>query len=257
MITDGDRQARMEMLRGCAEWAGYGEAYDLWYTWGMATSQWREQWAGRVRTPEDMVRFVDAVGCCASKPLTAYPDFPSQSEALGEIAVGTTDPWFWKDDLHAEKRLYYTRVFGGQPGFISTEMLPVLIATNGAVFDELVFDGLVSPEMQDIYRAIETHGPIPIRNLKRMLGPDGQRASTRVLHDLERQFIIAKTGITGRTRGTYGYIWDLAERWMPETLVAADGLGRPTAVAVIREHLAAFDVPPDSPFYVKVLGWAP
>jgi hypothetical protein len=216
---------------------------------------WREQWAGRMCTPEDMVRFVDAVGCCMKQVLPAYPDFPSQSAVIGEIDAATTDPWFWKDDLHIEKRLYYTRVFGGQPGFVSFAMLPALIATNGRVADELLFDGMLTPEARQIYDTIEAHGPIPIRDLKRLLTPDAERAANRIIHDLERQFIIAKTGITGRTRGTYGYIWDLAERWVPDELAAADRLGATTAMAIIREHFEAFGIPPDSAFYAKALGW--
>lgn len=219
--------------------------------------QWRERWAGKVRTPDDMVRFMDAVGCCTSKELPDYPDFPSQSAVIGELDAATTDPWFWKDDLHVEKRLYYTRVFGGRPGFISLTLLPALIATNGRAADELLFNGLLSPEARQIYQTIESQGPIPSRELKRLLTPDTERAANRVLHDLERQFIITKTGITGRTRGTYGYIWDLLERWAPDLLVAADRLGHMTATAMIREHLAAFNVPPDSPFYARVLGWLP
>ena len=221
----------------------------------MQARRWREQWAGTVRTPEDMVRFVDEVGCCTANELPGYPVFPSQSAVLGKIDAGTTDPWFWKDDLHIEKRLYYTRVFGGQPGFVSMQMLPALMATNGAVADELLFDGMLSPEARQIYHTIAAHGPIPIKELKLLLTPDVKRSVNRVLHDLERQFIITKAGITGRTRGTYGYIWDLVERWVPDMLVAADRLGRTAAIVIIREHLATFGVPPDSPFYLKVLGW--
>ena len=221
------------------------------------SEQWREQWSGKVRTPDDMVRFVDAVGCCTSKELPDYPDFPSQSEVIGEIDAETTDPWFWKDDLHIEKRLYYTRVFGGQPGFVSMSLLPAFISTNGGVADELLFNGMLSPEARQVYDTIEAQGPISSINLKLLLTPDAKRAANRVLHELDHQLIITKTGITGRTRGTYSYILDLLERWAPDMLVAADRLGRATAMAMIREHLAAFGVPPDSPFYAKVLGWAP
>lgn len=218
-------------------------------------SQWREEWAGNVRTPDDMVRFIDAVGCCSKQELPRYPDFPNQSEVIGHIDASTTDPWFWKDDLHIEKKLYYTRVFGGQPGFISFAMLPAYIATNGVVADELLYNGMLSVEAIQIFHTIEAHGPIPIKELKRLLTPDAKRAANRILHDLDRQFIITKTGITGRTRGTYGYIWDLVERWIPDMLVAADNIGRTKAMDMIREHLSAFGVPPDSQFYLKVLGW--
>lgn len=224
---------------------------------GIQAGQWRERWAGRVHAPEDLVRFVDAVGCCTKVPPAGYPDFPNLCEAMGELDPSAPDTWFWKDDLHVEKRIYYTRVIGGQPGFVSCSLLPVLMATNGAVADEMIFSGAMSSETQSIYHAIEAHGPIPIRELKRMLTPDAKRGADRVLIELERKFLITKTGITGRTRGTYGYIWDLVERWTPELLSAAGRLGRNPAEATLREHLAAFGVQPDSPFYTKLLGWTP
>ncbi len=220
-----------------------------------SADQWRGQWTGMVHNPEDMVRFVDAVGCCTSKELPGYPDFPNQDAAIGKLDANSPDTWFWKDDLHAEKRIYYTRVFGGQPGFLSYALLPALMATNGAVADELLFNGMLTPEAQQIYRSIEAYGPIAIRNLKRMLTPDAKQGANRVLIELERKFLITKTGISGRTRGTYGYIWDLVERWLPEMLLAADRLGRKQAEAILREHMTAFGVGPDSKFYAKVLGW--
>ena len=218
----------------------------------MQTSEWREQWAGNVHSPEDFVRFINAVGCCTRLPMPRYPDFPDQATVVGKLEPGSTDTWFWKDDLHAEKRLYYTRVFGGQPGFLSNSLLPALIATNGMTFDELDYAGLLTAgSMRQIYAVIEAHGPIPIRQLKRLLTPDAQRAADRTLTELERRFIITKTGITGRTRGTYGFIWDLVERWMPDMLTAADRLGHKQATAVIQNHLAGFGISAGSEFYAR------
>lgn len=208
---------------------------------------------GTVHTPEDLVRFVDAVGCCTGLP--GYPEFPDSKAVFGEIDAAAPDPWFWKDDLHIAKRLYYTRVFGGNPGYLSNALLPAFIATNGAVVDELLVTGGLSPEAQQVYRIIDEFGPIPVRNLKKQLTPDAKRSADTILQFLERRFIITKTDITGRGRGMYGYVWDVTERWMPEMLAAADRLGRKAAQAVIREHLASFNIPHDSPFYRKILGW--
>lgn len=216
---------------------------------------WRQKWAGNVHNPDDFVRFVDDVGCCTWHELPGFSDFPCQDDAMGRLDPGAGDTWFWKDDLHAEKRVYYTWLFGGQPGFISFGMLPAFIATNGMTIDEVQYDGLLTPETQQVYRAIEEYGPVPIRELKDMLGPDAKRACTRVLHELDRWFIATKTGISGRTRHTYGYIWDLVERWIPDVLTAADGLGRKNAEAAVRERLAGFGIGEDSPFCEKVLGW--
>lgn len=208
-----------------------------------------------MHNPEDFVRFIDSVGCCMRLPMPKYPDFPNQREVIGKVDPDAPDQWFWKDDLHAEKRIYYTRVFGGQPGYLSYSQLPAFIAANGAVVDELLYEGLMTVEAQQLYTAIEQYGPIPIKELKRMLTPDARRAATKNLHGLERRFIITKTGITGRTMGTYGYIWDLLERWAPEMLAAADKIGRECGMTRIREHLARYGIPTDSAFYQKVLGW--
>ncbi len=221
----------------------------------MQKSMWREKWTRAVQSPDDMVHFVEEVGCCTSNELPGYPEFPYQSAVIGDVTAGVPDPWFWKDDLHTEKRLYYTRVFGGQPGFIANALLPVLLMTNGAVADELIFTGGMSLETQEIYRLIERLGPISIKDMKRQLAPDALHGVSRVLHELDRQFIITKTGITGRVRSTYGYIWDLVERWMPDILVAADQLGRAPAKAIMNDQLAAFGILPDSPFYRKVMRW--
>jgi hypothetical protein len=208
-----------------------------------------------VRTPDELVAFVDAQGCCTIDALPGYPSFPAQSAVIGDVDPAVPHPWFWKDDLHVERRLYYTRVFGNRPGYVSNELLPVLVATNGAVADELIMRGALTVRAQMIYGIIEQHGPIPTKDLKRLLTPDDRRTADTALHDLDRRFIITKTGITGRTLGTYSYVWDLVERWMPDVLAAADRLGRQTAMEVMREHLASFGITGDSPFTRKVLGW--
>ena len=219
----------------------------------MTSPKWLSQWRNHVQTQDDLVRFVDDVGFCTINQLDAYPDFPSQEVAMGRHDVlGHT--WFWKDDLHAQKRIYYCRVFGGKPGFISFGLLPAFIATNGETVDELTTYGVMPVTTENIYRIIEQRGPIPIRELKSLLGPDARKASASVLIDLERKFIITKTGISGRERATYGYIWDLAERWIPDAFEAADALGVKSAREVIRTRLAELGVT-DEPFTTRILHW--
>jgi len=45
--------------------------------------------------------------------------------------------------------------------------------------------------------------------------------AARALVELQRRFLICKVDLTGRTRGTYSYIWDLAERFWPQAFVDA------------------------------------
>ncbi|MHB9023116.1 MAG: AlkZ-related protein [Armatimonadota bacterium] len=220
----------------------------------MQTSTWCDRWQGNVRTEDDLVRFVDDIGCCTIDRLPKYPDFPSQGVAMGRDSV-LGETWFWKDDLHTDRRLYYTRIFAGKPGYISLELLPAFIATNGAVMDELALTGGATVLERELYRLIEEMGPIPIKSLKKQLGEAEKRAAAQCLINLESRFLITKVDITGRERGTYGYVWDLTERFCPEALAASDRLGVKRARAIIRERLASFGIPADSPFYSRALGW--
>jgi len=215
---------------------------------------WRTTWQNTVQCEDDLVRFVNDVGCCTIGPLERWPNFPSQGVAMGlRDVLGTT--WFWKDDLHTEKRLFYTRLFAGRPGFISYAMLPVFIASSGEVADELVHYGKLPATTCEILRVIEEHGPIATRKLKKLLGSDACRAANAALIDLERRFIVTKTDIAGRTLGTYSYIWDLAERWIPDAFVAADRIKRKAAREQVMSHLTSHSIDPNPTFLTRVLRW--
>lgn len=224
------------------------------YNSPMESQRWQEQWHGRVSTTEELVAFVDAVGCCSINALERFPAFPS-------VAVAMAKPdalwhcWWWKDDLHVQQRLYYTRLFAGRPSFISLKFLPAFIAVNGAAADELILLGRIPVETQRIYRLIEEHGPIASRQLKKLLPPEARKSATKALWELERRFIITKTEITGRQLATYSYVWDLAERWLPEAFTAADRLRAAAAKEQITAHLIACGVMPDPKMLTRVLRW--
>jgi hypothetical protein len=207
-----------------------------------------------VRNEDDLVRFVQAVGCCTIGELPRYPQFPSVAVAM-EIPEPIGHIWFWKDDLHVQRRLYYTRLFGGRPGFISLDLLPACVAANGVAADELFLLGQAPAETQEIYTRIDEDGPISTRKLKQSLSASACKASTTALIDLERRFIITKTAITGRERGTYGYVWDLAERWVPDAFTAADRLRRAGGREALTRRLQVLGVPLDARFLTRVMRW--
>ena len=213
---------------------------------------WLKQWEGKVASEDDCVRFVDDVGFCTIDRAESSPDFPSQADAMGvETALGRT--WFWKDDLHIQKRLYYTRLFFNKPGYISIEFLPAFIATNGQVADELMIMGRMPLAQQTIYEFIDAEGPISTRDLKRKLTEDVKRQSAFALIALERLFIATKVDITGRTMQTYSYVWDLAEKWVPWAFEEADKLGRARAKAKILDKLDSNGIP--AGVAAKAFGW--
>lgn len=220
----------------------------------MMHSNWQDRWRNGVANEDDLVRFVNDVGFCAINALERFPAFPNVA-----VAMGRPDPlwpaWFWKDDLHIQRRLYYTRVFAGKPGFLSLEFLPAFIATNGAVADELLLLGKMPVAMQELYRLLAERAPIATRRLKPLLTPEAKRTASGLLIELERQFIVTKSDITGRERGSYGYVWELAERWMPAAFTAADRLGAKAATRLITDRLRDLGVEPTPALLARVLRW--
>ena len=218
------------------------------------TPAWLRGHEESIHSEEDAVRFVDAVGFCTVDRIrgcgfpflaAAFPGSPDS--VLGSI-------WFWKDDLHVQRRLYYTRLFGRQPGFISNAWLPLCIAAFGEVADELIFAGRITHAAREAYEMLERDGPLPSRALRERLSPDSRHRSDTALAELERMFILTKVGLTGRERGTYGYILDLAERWAPAAFTAAGGIRREDALERFLDQVRAWGVEPDAVFLRRLLG---
>jgi len=215
---------------------------------------WRDAWRNTVHNEEELIRFVDAVGFCAINELERFPEFPNLSLAMGRREA-LWHAWWWKDDLHVQKRVYYTRLFAGRPGFISLGWLPAFVAANGVAADEVFLLGALPVLAKEVYRIIEARGPISSRPLKKLLSPEVRRSVTGILWELERRFIITKTDITGRELSTYSYVWDLAERWLPDAFIEADRLHRKAAVARISERLEALGVALEPKLLHSVLRW--
>ena len=217
--------------------------------------KWLTEWHETVHGESDAVRFLDGVGFCTiDRP--EFGEFPYLAAAFpGNRDHVLGDVWFWKDDLHIQKRLYYTRLFGGKAGFIALELLPAFIATNGEVADEMMMMGRMSVAAKEVYETVEREGPVPAKELKRMLSTDTQKKSSTALIHLEQKFILTKVDITGRTRETYSYVWDLAERWMPEAFEAADELGVEAAARRIVARLRENGIAPTPEYLTKAMKW--
>ncbi len=227
-------------------------------------SNWRELYPRQVTGPDDAAAFVAAVGFCTWLPVPGL-DFPNLGEklvglsaVLGEARESQPTPlgpvvdshavlnqtWFWKDDLHLERRVYYAKVIRAQPSFIAPDFLPDFIAALPA--DErapqrLYLDGRLGREAALIYDYLRDYPARPTRDLRRgaRLGTSNLAATVeRALLDLQRRFVICKVDITGRTRGTYAYVWDLAERFWPDAFARAQSIPTEAARDRIRDRLA-------------------
>ncbi|HVK02457.1 MAG TPA: hypothetical protein VM490_03225 [Armatimonadaceae bacterium] len=186
-------------------------------------------------TDEEFVAFVDRVGFCSWQRFERLPGLPSLEEESGWSGHDLfNQTWFWKDDLHIERRLYYGQILAaGVPVFVSNALLPLFVAAQGDNDPRTLYEQNRLPRAAvQIYEHVEREGPTPSNRLP-VSGADRQRA----LIALQRPFLLTKAGLTGRGRGTYGYIWDRCEAHFPDVFTEAARLSVARARAGIRERL--------------------
>ncbi len=215
---------------------------------------WYALIAGPITGPDEALAFVNRCGFCTWGPVPRLP-FPNLAEAMGETATSVLEhTWVWKDDLHFAQQLCYGKIIAGQPSFLAPEYLPDFIsalAGRGLEHERdvprLYFDGRLSGEAKVIYDWLLDHPAQPTRDLRRgtRLGETSKKLATeRALVELQRRFLVCKVDLTGRTRGTYSYIWDLAERFWPHAFVDARRTSPTAARSKIRGQLHEFGIVP-------------
>jgi hypothetical protein len=229
------------------------------------TAEWRDLIPQPIQGPDDAVAMIEKLGFCTWGPVPGL-DFPNLAEAMGETALSVLNhTWSWKDDLHFERRLYYGKIIAGQPSFLSPDFLPAFIAAlagsdTGRERDylQLFLDGRLSREAKTIYEYLDENPEQPTRDLRRGAHLNGKSMKTpteRALVELQRRFLVCKVDLTGRTRGTYSYIWDLAERFWPEAFEIATQLTTDTARDRIREQLRVAGIEPNAKLEQKLFLW--
>ncbi len=192
----------------------------------------------RITTPEECLHYVESVDLCTWRhqpKLAGIPSLEMETEWRGsELTLNT---WFWKDDLHIERRLYFGMLIVTEiPVFVSRAFLPFLIAAQGDIDARTLYEkGLLAPNALGVYEHVERVGPTATKALP---WPPGSRML--YLAHLQQKFLLTKYDLTGRTRGTYGYRWCLCENAFPESFLAAARLivsdAREQVISRLREH---------------------
>ncbi len=209
----------------------------------MSLAAWHSLIPQPIKEPDDAAALVATLGFCTWGPVPGLA-FPNLAEAMGETATSVlARTWFWKDDLHFARQLYYGKIIAGQPSFIAPDYLTDFIAALAGRGREeerdplqLYVDGRLSREARTLYEYLVDHPAQPTRALRRGTALDGKRMKAqaeRALLELQRRFLVCKVDLTGRTRGTYAYVWDLTERFWPEAVADA----RHTASTVARQRI--------------------
>ena len=190
-----------------------------------------------ITTPEACLQYVEEVGICAWRAQPRLPGLPSLERATpwrgGEVTHNT---WFWKDDLHIERKLYFGMLLAPDtPAFVSLAMLPALIAAQGDIDARTLHEkGQLAPNALRVYEHVERAGPTATSALP---WPPGSRML--YLAALQQKFLLTKFDLTGRTRGTYGYRWCLCEDAFSASFQAAARLDVRQSREKIVGHLSA------------------
>lgn len=222
---------------------------------------WTETTPYPVVTEDDFVAFLEQVGVCLWKPAGAF-SFPNMADRM-DLAHPEEiwETWFWKDDLHIAHRLFYGKLLAGRPTFVANDLLPAIIAAQGDVDPRTLAErGLLSSEALRVYAALVRERRLSVGDLRRVAGLDAKEqkaAFETALERLSAWFQICKVGITGRTRGTYGYVWGLVEEWTPATLAAAARLEPGAARRCVRDRLEAYGVALTPAHWRRLFGWEP
>lgn len=228
-------------------------------------AQWRAMIPRAIQGPDDAIAMIETLGFCTWGPV-ARLDFPNLADAMGETALSVLDhTWSWKDDLHFERRLYYGKIIAGQPTFLSPDFLPVFIAALAGPglererdYLQMFLDGRLSREAKTIYEYLDEHAAQPTRALRRgarLYEKSLKTVTERALAELQRRFLVCKVDLTGRTRGTYSYVWDLAERFWPEAFEIAAQMEVEEARERIRGQLRACGIEPDAVLEQRLFLW--
>ena len=228
----------------------------------MSVTGWQTLIPGPIQGPEDAVALVERCGFCTWGPIPGFA-FPNLAEAMNHTATSVLAPtWYWKDDLHFARLLYYGKILAGQPTFLSPAFLPIFIAALGEEernAETLYLNGRLSRTAKTIYDYLLDHPQVPSRELRRgaQIGEKHLKTATeQALVELQRRFLVCKVDITGRTRGTYSYIWDLAESFAPDAFERAQAIDQEEAREQIRARLRLFGIEPGRTIDQKLFLWS-
>jgi hypothetical protein len=196
----------------------------------------------RVRTKAGALRFVNAVGFCYA--FTSGPgELPALFDVLATRSINQmwSWAWQWKDELASERRLFYGRLVRRKPTFISLEHIPHFFVLTGNVGEpddylQAYREGRLGMLAKDVFEYLRAHGPCSTWTLRRQFISGRARSGTlqRALVGLQEHCLIAKVGEV--ESGSFSFIWDTFDRWMPQVIRAAGRVTSDTAAATLLER---------------------
>jgi hypothetical protein len=220
----------------------------------------------RIRTKNQALRFIRDVGFCY-----AFTPGPGSLPSLFQVLDTRSEnrrwawAWDWKEALPAEKRVFYGRVLGRKPTFISLEFLPCFFALTDNVGDpddhaRLYEEGRLSTLARRVYEFVSRRGPVTTRQIRAEVEPERRGSSPRLgraIAELQNLFLLARIGEVGDNPGNYAYVWDLFGRWLPDVVARASAISHRAAAAAVLEQYIRITGAPRPADAAGLFEWSP
>jgi hypothetical protein len=179
----------------------------------------------KIHDNDGACRFINERGFVLLMPIDGIP-LPSLSEADNAATWGgfaiTDRAWAWKETLPGNKLCAYTKLIHGRGTFISWRLYPSFLKVYGPEGDpDYEYEnGWLDKNERDLYRLVESCGPIDSRELWRLVKDSFGNKRTRFTATLERlqsRFYLTVAG--GSLEGWTLHTWDLVERQTPREIL--------------------------------------
>ena len=201
----------------------------------------------RVRNAAQLVRLVDELGFCFAFTLRAGDAaLPAGFDHLSTSDDGRRWRWMWewKDELAAERRLYYGTLLVRKPTFVSLRLLPAFYATFGRAGEpDDHLEDLRAGRLSDISRRIidflTASGETQTKRMRAALGivsKEGKRDYDKAIDEVQRLMYVARVRAVGEGREDYNYTYDLFGRRYPEAVKTAERVPSAEATRVLLER---------------------
>ena len=198
----------------------------------------------RVRSADQLVKLVDEVGFCFAFTLrTGDAPLPAGFDHLSTNDEGRKWGWMWewKDELAAERRLYYGTLLVRKPTFVSLRMLPTFYATFGRAGEpddhlEDVRAGRLSDISRRIIDFLDASGETQTKRMRAALGivsKEGKRDYDKAIDEVQRLMYVARVRAVGEGREDYNYTYDLFVRRYPDAVKRAERISSQDATQVL------------------------
>ena len=231
--------------------------------------RYRRRPALRLKSPDDAERFVNERGFCFFWPIGGI-EMPSLWAAVAgdrPVADEHDDPghitWRWKDEALGQRRWYYGKLLRGRATLVSLEALPYFYALSenfGGPDDYLeeYRAGRLSAEAKTIYEVLRDGGAmdtVRLRREARMTAESSKARFEKALTELQKGLKILPVGVAEAGAWRYAFIYELVDRWLPDTPEAARRITRGAARAELARRYVESVVAAPPAAIGRLFGW--